>query len=170
MSDRLWDQIALGTGRVGRRPDLTVVLPELLIGEYPMPADACWLGETYGVSAVLSLQDDADLACKGLFASELAAAYGAAKIRFERLPVGDGNVEELAARLDEAVALLARLIAEGGAVYLHCNAGMNRAPTVAIAYLHVHRDQTLQAARDHVKSRRACVPYWRLLERRYGQD
>lgn len=50
------------------------------------------------------------------------------------------------------------------------NAGMNRAPTLAIAFLHVHRGLPLRAARDHVKARRACVPYWRLLEQRYGMS
>jgi hypothetical protein len=44
---------------------------------------------------------------------------------------------------------------------------MNRAPTAAIAYLHVHGDLPLLAARDFVKARRPCVPYMRLLEARY---
>ena len=55
----------------------------------------------------------------------------------------------------------------GDRVYLHCNAGMNRAPTVAIAYLHVHHAMSLGAARDSVKQRRHCVPYMRVLEARY---
>jgi protein-tyrosine phosphatase len=59
-------------------------------------------------------------------------------------------------------------ISAGRRVYLHCNAGMNRAPTIAIAYLHVHRQLPLHEARDFVKARRHCVPYMTVLEARYG--
>ena len=41
-------------------PDVTVILPHLLIGEYPTAADAVWLRTAHQVSAVVSLQDDAD--------------------------------------------------------------------------------------------------------------
>jgi len=44
---------------------------------------------------------------------------------------------------------------------------MNRAPTVAIAYLHTIRGFALRAARDLVKQRRACVPYMQMLEAHY---
>ena len=44
---------------------------------------------------------------------------------------------------------------------------MNRAPTIAIAYLHVHRGLGLHAARDFLKQRRHCVPYMTVLEARY---
>jgi atypical dual specificity phosphatase len=169
MDDRMWDRLAASTTRPGKRPHVSVILPELLVGEYPLPDDVVWLRDEHRVSAVLSLQDDADLACKDLSLRELAAAYRAASIRFDRLPIGDGDAQQLAACLDDAVARLERWTSAGEAVYLHCNAGMNRAPTIAIAFLHVHRGQSLAAARDHVKARRACVPYWRVLVDRYGE-
>ena len=56
----------------------------------------------------------------------------------------------------------------GERVYLHCNAGMNRAPTIAIAYLHVHHAMPLLEARDFVKTRRACLPYMTVLEARFA--
>ena len=81
------------------------------------------------------------------------------------MPDGDGDA--LRGRLDEAVALLHHALGDGTRVYLHCNAGQNRAPTVAIAYLHVHHGYELDAARDLVKSRRPCVPYMRVLTAHY---
>src|SRR5262249_59435644 len=52
--------------RPGARPGLSAIRPGLVIGEYPTPEDAAWLRDEHGVTAVVSLQDDADLASKGL--------------------------------------------------------------------------------------------------------
>jgi protein-tyrosine phosphatase len=98
---------------------------------------------------------------------ELQRAYEKAALRFRRVPVADGDSVMLVARLDATVAWLARRIQAGGAVYVHCNAGLNRAPTVAVAYLHSCRGMDLLEARDLVKSRRPCVPYMRALEEHY---
>ncbi len=154
--------------RPGGRPGVSVIRPALLVGEYPLPEDAAWLAEEHGVTAVVSLQDDADLAGKGLELRALERAYRTHGLAFHRIPVPDGDDRNLAARLGEIVALIARVVEEGGRVYLHCNAGLNRAPTAAIAYLHVRERLPLAAARDEVKQRRHCVPYMRALETYFG--
>jgi protein-tyrosine phosphatase len=154
--------------RPGGRPGVSVIRPALLVGEYPLPEDAAWLAEEQGVTAVVSLQDDADLAGKGLELRALERAYRTHGLAFHRIPVPDGDDRNLAARLGEIVALIARVVEEGGRVYLHCNAGLNRAPTAAIAYLHVREGLSLAAARDEVKQRRHCVPYMRALETYFG--
>ncbi len=150
------------------RPDLSVIFPELLVGAYPRAHDVGWLRAAHQISAVLSLQDDADLASKGLSLDELRNAYTHHGLKFHRVPVPDGDCTVFTARLDEIVAALSERLRNGHHVYLHCNAGMNRAPTAAVAYLHVHRGWSLAAARDYVKARRACVPYMQMLEARYG--
>jgi protein-tyrosine phosphatase len=150
------------------RPDLSRILARLLVGAYPTVVDAPWLAATHGVGAVLSLQDDADLAAKRLDAADLAEAYAAAGIAFARLPVPDGDEERMVRVLPAAVARVAAFVAEGTVVYVHCNAGMNRAPTVAIAYVHVHEGRSLAAATRLVKSRRPCVPFQSALARVYA--
>lgn len=150
--------------RPGGRPGVSVIQPGLLVGEYPTPRDAEWLRDEHGVGTVLSLQDDADLASKGLVLADLEGAYAAARVIFHRIPVPDGDERNLAGRLGEIVALLARLRDGDAGVYVHCNAGLNRAPTVVIAYLHMHGGLTLPAARNLVKARRHCLPYMRVLE------
>jgi protein-tyrosine phosphatase len=154
--------------RPAGHPEYAHILPNLLVGEYPTPGDAAWLRTVQGVTTVLSLQDDADLASKGLELVEIERAYQAHALRFHRMPVPDCDNEVLAGRLDAIVGLLDELLSRGERVYLHCNAGMNRAPTVAIAYLHTCHDMPLTAARDFVKERRSCVPYMRVLEAHYG--
>jgi len=154
--------------RPGARPSVSVIRPALLVGEYPTPEDAAWLRDEHGVTVVVSLQDDADLASKGLRLAALERAYREHGLAFHRIPVPDGDDRNLAARLGEIVALVGEVIDAGGRVYLHCNAGFNRAPTAAIAYLHVREGLPLAAARDAVKRLRHCVPYMRALEAYFG--
>jgi len=154
------------TNRLGP-PDCSVVVPELVVGAYLEPHDLPWLATEREIRAVLNLQDDFDLAAKRLSLADLRRACSDVAVAFDRVPVADGDHETLARRLPDLVALLDRLVREHGRVYLHCNAGMNRAPTVAIAYLHVHHDLGLQAAVALMKSRRSCLPYVTALKAAY---
>lgn len=155
------------TARRGR-PSFDVVLPGLLIGEYLSPADFPWLASPIGVTAVLSLQDEADLLSKSLRLADLEKASRECGIEYQRIPIPDGDAAVLVERLEPTIERLDALLRGGALVYLHCNAGMNRAPTVAIGYLHARCAMPLAAARDFVKSRRPCVPYMSALEARYG--
>ncbi|MFM7737683.1 MAG: dual specificity protein phosphatase family protein [Alphaproteobacteria bacterium] len=154
--------------RSGGRPGFAA-LPggRLLVGEYPQPGDVAWLRDEQGVGAVLCLQDDDDFASKRLDPRGMTDAYRDGGIEFHRVPVIDGDFEHLAARLPEIVERLHGLIAAGHRVYLHCNAGFNRAPTVAIAYLHVHGGLDLAAAERVVREHRPCAPYRRALEQAF---
>lgn len=167
MSDSYWLRAWGPPGRPTLRPNCTAILPELWVGEYPRVDDVPWLGADLGVQAVLSLQDDGDLAAKDLSWPALLRAYRAAGIVAHRLPVADGQAEDLFEILDVAVAWLAGQTAAGRSVYVHCNAGINRAPTVAIAYLHAVRGMGLDEACRHVTSLRPCVPFLSVLRRRY---
>ncbi len=163
-----WRLFAVAAGRQEGRPAASRITPNLLVGPYPTPDDVPWLADEHGVTAVLSLQDDGDLASKGLDLAELKRGYEQHGLRFHRVAVPDGDTESLSRRLDQIIRLLRDLLGRGECVYVHCNAGLNRAPTVVIAYLHVVGGLPLLEARDFVKQRRHCVPYMQLLEARYG--
>jgi protein-tyrosine phosphatase len=157
--------------RPAGRPGLSHVLDDaLLVGEYPTPDDAVWLRDQHGVGTVLSLQDDADLASKNLVLADLVRAYADAGLVFHHVPVVDGDAEHLAVCLAEILAVIDAALASGDRVYVHCNAGFNRAPTVAIAFLRAHRGLSHDEAWAHVKQRRACAPYRRALALYFGDD
>lgn len=162
----VWYGMGHGAARAGR-PGFDRVLPALLVGEYPRPEDAEWLRAQLGVGAVVSLQDDADLASKRLRLATLEEAYRRAGIAFARFPVADGDADGLAARLPAIVHGIHLHLGEGRRVYLHCNAGMNRAPTAAVAYLHVHHRLSVAEALAFVTARRNAVPYRAALRRCY---
>jgi atypical dual specificity phosphatase len=152
-----------------RRPEVSEILPTLFVGEYPRVEDVSWLKQEFGISAVFSLQDAEDLAVKSLSLPALVTEYRQWRIEFRRAPVADFDCESLAKALPAALDLLHTLTQDGHTVFLHCNAGCNRAPTIAIAYLHRYHRMALEGARDFVKARRPCGPYMEVLYQYFGQ-
>jgi protein-tyrosine phosphatase len=154
--------------RTYERPSVTEICAKLLIGEFPRLDDIPWLKREFGITAVQNLQDDQDLALNGLRDRELAQTYHQCGIKILRTPIQDGSADAMADRLGDALSALAGLISAGERVYLHCNAGLNRAPTLAIAYLRAHCNMSLDEACAHVKARRACGPFMTILEDYFG--
>ena len=152
------------------RPDLSMILQNLIVGEYPREQDVGWLKDRFSVSAVLSLQDAHDLASKRLSLAGLAREYRRHGIEFRRAAVADCDTGDLAQVLPRALDELAALLRVGHTVYLHCNAGYNRAPTVAIAYVRAQLGMSLGEASDFVKARRDCVPYMEVLFRHFDEE
>ena len=153
-----------------RRPEVSQILPTLFVGEYPRIEDVAWLRQEFGVSAVFSLQDAEDLTVKGLSLPALVTECRSHQVEFHRVPVADFDCDSLDKALPSALHGLQTLTSNGHTVFLHCNAGCNRAPTVAIAYLHAHQGMTLHQARDFVKERRPCGPYMEILYRHFGSS
>ena len=120
------------------------------------------------MTAIHNLQDDEDLRINALNAEALHALAEQHRMRYVRTPIQDGSADDVAARLVAALADLDALIKGGDRVYLHCNAGLNRAPTLAIAWLRGHGGMSLNEALAHVKKRRACGPFMTVLEEHFG--
>ena len=67
--------------------------------------------------------------------------------------------------LTECVATLQEMFDAGRRVYVHCSAGVERAPSVVVAYLHWLRNMELDDAVTFVKERRACSPRTEIIRR-----
>ena len=156
--------IAFGPPRRLGRPTVSEVADRLLVGAYLVPDDFAWLHAQHRVTAVVCLQDDADLAARGLESAALGEASAVAGIAWHHLAVSDADVEALGLRLPDIVRRLIDLLDRGECVYLHCSAGFNRAPTAAIAYLYARGGLDLEAATACVEARRSCQPYAQALE------
>lgn len=154
--------------RGNAHPHLSEITEHLLVGEYLRPGDIPWLASEYRVSAIHNLQDDEDLRINALDASALRDLAAQHQVRYVRTPIQDGSADDVAARLVAALTDLDALIKSGDRVYLHCNAGLNRAPTLAIAWLRAYGGMSLNEALAHVKRRRACGPFMTVLEDHFG--
>ena len=154
--------------RRSERPSVSEIIPELLIGEYPRVEDIAWMKTTFAVTAVHNLQDDEDLRLNGLDLKQLEHEYRSQGIKFLRTAIQDGSADAMGERLKQALEDLNSLMSAGHRVFLHCNAGLNRAPTLAIGYLRGYRRMSLDEAVAHVKKRRACGPFMTILEDYFG--
>lgn len=135
------------------------LLPELWVGSYPQsPEDILHL-KSIGVNAVLSVQSDEDLASRAMNWELFWKFYMAQGFQVARVPITDFDRDDLLMRIDLAVGALDDLVRRGARVYLHCTAGLNRSPTIAVAWLARHRQMTLAQAYEHVTSRRQCAIY-----------
>jgi protein-tyrosine phosphatase len=140
--------------------ELDQILPSLFVGSCPGDAeDIDRLKRDLGITAVLSLQTDFDLAYWRIHRDKMRAAYKRAGMEIRRVQVRDFDPDELRRLLPECVRVLGELLQAGHTVYLHCNAALNRSPTVAIAYLCWIKGMTLEEATDYVVQHHPCDPY-----------
>lgn len=108
------------------------------------------------ITAVLSLQDEEELGHDGIEKERTQAVRAA--LAFVNVSIKDFDNEDLQLRLPECVDALARLLKQGHTVYVHCNAGISRSPTVVAAYLHWCCHWRLDRALAHVMRCRQCLP------------
>jgi len=86
-----------------------------------------------GITAVLSLQQPGvDLPHAAI---ERMRAACAPRVVFHNVGIHDYDPAAVIAALPRVLPVLDGLIADGRTVYLHCSEGINRAPSVALAYL-----------------------------------
>lgn len=127
--------------------------------------DAENLKRALGVSAVLNLQTDEDFEEWGVEWPQLEQAYHELGIEVRRVPIADLDPEDLRDKLRSAVEALRELVSGGHRVYLHCTAGVERSPTVVVAYLAWSEGWSVDQAGEHVKRVRYCAPDLELIRR-----
>jgi len=154
------------------------VTPEIVVGTCPMAAgDLARIRAGARASAVLSLQHDSCLAYWGIDYAEMCAAAEELGMTMSRCPIRDFDVADMRRCLPDAVAALAALLTRGHRTYVHCTAGLGRAPLTVLAYLIlVERRDPEQAIRLILRARPGAVPAWEAyhgcrgdLIRRYGR-
>jgi protein-tyrosine phosphatase len=140
--------------------DVDQILANLFVGSCPRdPADIDSLATKSGITAVLNVQTDEDLAYWDISWHEMEAVYRRSGIEVRRVPVQDFNPEELRRKLPACVQAPDGLLRAGHTVYVHCSAGMNRSPSTVVAYLHWVQGMPLNEAVEYVLNRHPSDPY-----------
>ena len=144
--------------------DSDEIIPgRLWVGRYVDPSDIKLLG-ALGITTLISLQSDEDLAYYGISIARILRACEEDRIDFRRIAIRDFDRVALAQNLPSVVALLESALASSESrVYLHCSAGINRSPTAAAAYLIRSRGLSAREAHDYLTARRNCSPYLTIL-------
>jgi len=146
--------------------------PCLAIGPYPQSAADVETMKKAGVTGVLNVQTDGDHERRLINWDTMTRLYKEADIKVIRVPIEDFNGEELANRVKDAARAVDHMVTEAHGqgkkpkVYIHCTAGMGRAPAVACVYLVWRHNFNLNDALGHCKNHRpVCAPNWHAMER-----
>ena len=78
-------------------------------------------------------------------------------ITYKQLFVADNGYQNLRQHFDEAFEFIDLAKSRGGAVLIHCQAGVSRSPTIAVAYLINKFPMSMVEAYRFVKSRRSII-------------
>jgi len=144
--------------------DVNQILPNLFVGSYPeSPEDIDRLCRD-GITAVLNAQTDEDMVYCGVNWSRLESYYREVGVEVRRVPIMDYEHDDLQRKLPRCVEVLDELLEAGHTAYVHCNMGINRSPSIVIAYLHWILGWDLDKAADHVMECRSCDPYLDAIE------
>ncbi|KAH9326190.1 hypothetical protein KI387_006368, partial [Taxus chinensis] len=136
------------------------VLPDLIVGScLQNPADVDRLKDI-GVGTIFCLQQDPDLEYFGVDIGAIQRHVedydGFQHIRAE---IRDFDAFDLRMRLPTVVGTLLKAVKNGcGKTYVHCTAGLGRAPSVALAYMFWVRGYKLEHANKLLQSVRPCFP------------
>ena len=141
------------------------ILTNLFVGSYPATGNDIHRLKDAGVAHVLNLQSDDDFDYLGVDWAALRAHYFAAGLKVQRVPIQDFDDDDLLDKLPAAVDTLTELVQPGRPVYVHCTAGVNRSPSVVIAYLHWVEGWSLEQAARHVRQEHPCSPVIEVLRR-----
>jgi len=145
-----------------RGMNYTRILPQLIVGSCLQTGeDAAWLREKEKVRGVLCLQQDSDMEYFSLDLNPVLRGCERVGITHVRCRVNDFDPHDLRLKLPSGVAALDKAMREcedGECVYVHCTAGLGRAPGVSIAYMYWVLGMPLMEAHRVLTSQRPCHP------------
>lgn len=140
--------------------NLNRIKSDIFIGSYPQnTVDLDRLQSGPKITAVLNLQTDKDFSTLGVNWPTLEKGYQAREMVCQRWPITDFSPEDLEQKIESAAILLDQLVDIGHRVYVHCTAGVGRAPATVIGYLTWHEGMDLDEAYRLVREQRSCDPY-----------
>nr|QKY15166.1 phosphoglucan phosphatase (LSF) [Polytomella parva] len=158
-------QKKMGTALTYRHEDglnFTRIYPDLIVGScLQTPADVDRLATVEKVSTIISLQEDCDMAFFNLDGEAIRRrCQERGDINHVRFPIRDFDPYDLRLKLPRAVSKIAKEFqpGENRTLYIHCTAGLGRAPAVALSFLTWIRKIPLEEAFNHLRSLRPCSP------------
>eukprot|EP00262_Sarcandra_glabra_P015940 TRINITY_DN5032_c0_g3_i1.p1 TRINITY_DN5032_c0_g3~~TRINITY_DN5032_c0_g3_i1.p1 ORF type:complete len:375 (+),score=53.49 TRINITY_DN5032_c0_g3_i1:210-1334(+) len=136
------------------------IRPDLIVGScLQSPADVDKL-RNIGVKTIFCLQQDSDLQYFGLDIGAIQEyANQCDDIHHYRAEIRDFDAFDLRMRLPAVVSKLYKAInRNGGVTYIHCTAGLGRAPATALAYMFWVQGYNLSEGHRLLQSKRSCFP------------
>ena len=125
------------------------------------PDDLVRIQQEVGATAVLSLQHDLCLAHWHIDYDLMQSTSFLLGLVLRRCPIRDFDIDDMRRHLPKAVSTLAALQANEHRTYVHCTAGLGRAPLVVLTYLILVEQIDPEAAISRILAHRSDVaPAW----------
>jgi hypothetical protein len=125
------------------------------------PDDLQCIAERTGATALFSLQHDDCHAYWKIDYRELQQAGARLGLAMHRCPIRDFDIADMRRQLPQAIRQLARLQRDGHRTYVHCTAGLGRAPLTVLGYLTLVEGQNPEQAMQLIlRGRPGAVPAW----------
>jgi len=134
-------KLFFGFGKQER--EMTEILPWMLLGRVE-PAQNMYGLTKLGVTHILNVTKEEP----NLFPLQFV---------YLKVPVRDEMEENIGEFFQQAIEFFKRVESKRGKIYIHCSAGISRAPTMAIVYLIALRNISLNDAYAYVKARRPLI-------------
>lgn len=132
---------------------------DVICGSQPRTAyDIDLIKDKIGATDIVSLQQDKDLEYWGVNLEELRQQACNVDLTYRRCPTQDFDPHSLRLVLPAAVSHIHSALRSGGKAYVHCTAGLGRAPAACIAYLYWFSGMDLPEATRHLTDIRPCGP------------
>lgn len=143
---------------------------QIFIGSAPTNSVDVARLKTMRITDVLSLQSDDDFRSHRISLEKLESAYAYNQIQLHRFPILDFDEIDLGNRLSEPVRALSDLMDNQRRVYVHCNAGVCRAPATVLTYLCHYRGLTIEEGLAIIREQRPQAhPYISAVQRALNQ-
>uniref|UniRef100_A0A7S1XJM5 Uncharacterized protein n=1 Tax=Erythrolobus australicus TaxID=1077150 RepID=A0A7S1XJM5_9RHOD len=137
--------------------DIDRVSRDILLGPYPQVESDVDEIIAAGAGAVLNVQTETDFYKRQIDWDLLSACYERKGIPVVLHPIEDFDGSSLEKHLLAAAAHVKKFVDQGLCVYIHCTAGMGRAPAVAIAHMVQAENISSAEALQRIKSVRPKV-------------
>lgn len=132
----------------------------ILIGNAPQSSVDIARLKQLRVTAVISLQSDSDFRAYRINWDKLQKSYQQNDILVQRFPITDFDEMDLGNKVAQPAKALSELLIAGHSVYIHCNAGVCRAPATVLTYLCHYRGMTIEKGLEYIRvGRPQANPY-----------
>ncbi len=143
---------------------------DIFIGSTPQTETDVTRLKQMKVSAVLSLQSDSDLKTHHIDWKKLQSVYQYNDITVQRFQIIDFDEVDLANKLTSPIKALNSFLSAGHRVYVHCNAGICRAPATVLGYLCHYRGTTMEDGLAYIRENRPQAhPYLNAVSKALAQ-
>lgn len=136
----------------GRGLPLLTGVPVL---RYAQVTPQLYVGSQFNARGKRMLEAQGFVGCVNLRIEHDDAAHGLALPKYLYLPTVDDTAPSIE-HLKQGAAFIREVIAGGGKVYIHCGAGVGRAPTMAAAYL-ISEGRSLEEALAMIRKARPFI-------------